>query len=296
VRGALVAWLVLAALLAGCGAKDAPTTAPPAAAADRMRVAGLVESDTLVPLGNATVAIVGLNLTVQTDDVGGFAFPPLEPRVYSVEARLAGYRSTVLVARPETNPGSLDFVLQRALASVPRQDQFHYRGLLDCGYEALILAGSCDQGTGTLGNQTRFDFPLAVGWRTTVVDVLFDPKANPGLDGLRLVVRGQGQADKLDSYEQYGRFHDSSPFTARLEPGTTYPDGTAPVTGNITRFLLDVYPQGQLYHQACVPDSPAGKGQCALGAGFGANIQFDLYVTVFYVNPAPEGFTLRTTG
>jgi hypothetical protein len=293
VRGALLAWLLVAATLAGCGAKQDAATAP-TAADDRMRVAGLVETDTLVPLANATVAIAELNLTVRSDDLGNFAFPPQEPRVYSVEARHPGYRSLTLVARPETNPGALDFVLQRAAGPQPRQDQFHFRGALECGYEALIITGSCDAGTGTLGNQTRFDFPLAPGWRTTVVDVLFDPDANPGMDGLRLVVRGQGQADRLDTYEQYGRFHDAKPFTARLEPGTLYPDGTAPVDGNTTRFLLDVYPQGQLYHQACVPDSPAHPAQCALGVGAGTNIEFDLYVTVFYVTPAPEGYTMRT--
>ena len=52
---------------------------------------------------------------------------------------------------------------------------------LDCGYEALIIAGSCDGGTGTLGNQTEFTFAVATAWRTTVVDVLFDAKANPAL-------------------------------------------------------------------------------------------------------------------
>ncbi|HUR64126.1 MAG TPA: carboxypeptidase-like regulatory domain-containing protein [Candidatus Thermoplasmatota archaeon] len=293
-HGGLVAWLVVAAALAGCGGQAAEPTPTPAAAGDRMRVAGLVESDTLVPLANATVAIAELNLTATTDDVGTFAFPPLPPRVYSVEARHLGYRTLVLVARPETNPGGLDFVLQRALAATPRQDQFHFRGILDCGYEALIFSGSCDAGAKVLGNQTRFSFLLAAGWRTTVVDVLFDPKANPGLDGLRLTVRGQGQADQLDTYQQYGRFHSPKPFTARLEPGGDYTDATAPVDANITRFLLDVYPQGQLYHQACVPATPARPAQCALGAGAGANIEFDLYITVFYVTPAPDGFTIRT--
>jgi hypothetical protein len=289
---ALVAGLLLATLLAGCGSKAAPAAAPPAAD-DRMRVAGLVESDTLVPLGNATVAIAALNLTVRTDDLGGFAFPPLAPRVYDVEARHAGYLVLTLVARPETNPGALDFVLQRAAAPAPRQDQFHYRGLLDCGFEALVASGPCDGGAGVVGNQTEFAFPLTPGWNTTVVDVLF---ANPGLDGLRLAVSGHAFADRTGAYRPYGRFHDPNPFTARLEPGTTYAGGAAPVAANITRFVLDVAPQGQLSQQACVPDSPAGKGVCAQGVGAGANIQFDLYVTVFYVTPAPAGFTIRTNG
>jgi hypothetical protein len=287
VRGALLAWLLVAATLAGCGAKGTPTTQP-TAEGDRMRVAGLVESDTLVPLANATVAVAELNLTVRTDDLGNFAFPPLEPRVYSVEARLAGYSSLVLVARPETNPGALDFVLQHAVAPAPRQDQFHFRGSLDCAYVSPAAQGSCDAGARLLANQTAFSFPLALAWRTAVVDVLFDDAANPGLAGLRLLVRGQGAAGGAPHAD--GAFQDGHPFTARLEPNATYAGGAGPVDANTTRFFLDVAPQGQLTGQACVPGKPCPSP----GAGAGANIQFDLYVTVFYVTPAPEGFTLRT--
>ena len=294
-RGMLVAAVLLAALLAGCGQK-APVQDTATVATDRMRIGGLVEADTLVPLGNATVRLVEANLTAQTDGLGAFQFPPVAPRVYTVEARLAGYGTGILIARPETNSGSLDFVLQRFVGKAPRQEQFHFRGSMDCGAEAFIIASSCDGGTGTLGNQTRFDFILAAGWNTTVADVVFDPSVNPGLDGLRLTVRGQGQSSQLNSYQQYGRFHNSTSFTARLDPGVTYQDATLPVDANITAFLMDVYPQGQLYHRACVPNTPAHPAECALGVGAGVNIQFDLYVTVFYGTPAPAGFTMRTNG
>lgn len=293
VRAPLVAGLLLATLLAGCGG-PATGTATGTGADDRMRIAGLVEGDTLLPLGNATVAIAELNLTVRTDDLGTFHFPPLPPHVYSVAASHAGYGTVALVARPETNAGSLDFVLPRVAVHTPRQDAFHFRGALECGFEALIIAGSCDANQGVLGNQTEFDFGLTANWTTTVVDVVFDANANPGLDGLRLVVRGQGDADRLGTYRQFGRFHNATSYTVRLEPGHTYPDGTAPLDANLTRMVLDVYPQGRLYHEACVPPTPVHAGECALGAGAGTNIAFDLYVTVFYVTPAPPGYTLRT--
>lgn len=286
-RGAVVALLLVALALAGCGSPKATQgTADPAS--DRMKVAGLVESDTLVPLASANVTILELNLTVRSDDLGNFAFAPLAPRVYTVEARVVGFRALQLVARPETNPGALDFVLQRASVLVPRQDGYHFRGSMDCGFEAFIDSGSCDSNTGLLGNNTEFEFLAGIGWKTAVIDVVFDTSQNPLVDGLRLTVRGQGQSGQLGTYQQYGRFHDSKSYTARLDPGVTYPDGTLPVDGNITRFRLDVYPQGQQYHKVCVPNFP-----CLLGVGAGVNIQFDLYITVFYVDPAPAGFTLR---
>jgi hypothetical protein len=286
-RGVALAALLLASALAGCGS---PAPPHPSEGLDTglMRVAGLVESDTFLPLAAANVTLLEGNLTVRTDGEGNFAFPPVAPRVYTVEARVAGFRVLQLIARPDTNAGALDFVLQRATPPMPRQDGYQFRGSIDCGFEVLVDSGSCDGGTGLLGNNTEFDFLLGLGWKTTVIDVVFDTTQDPLLDGLRLTVRGKGQSGQLGSYQQYGRFHNSTSYTARLEPGLTYTDGTAPVDSNITRFLLDVYPQGQMYHKVCVPQFP-----CLLGAGAGVNIQFDLYVTIFYVLPAPAGFTLR---
>jgi hypothetical protein len=259
-----------------------------------MRVAGLVESDTLVPLAGANVTLLELNATVRSDDRGNFAFPPVAARVYTVEARMAGFLASTLVARPETNPGALDFVLQRTLPVASRQDTFHFRGTLECAAEAFIYSGACDglAPVDVFKNQTRFDFPLARGWKTTVVDLVFDPSSDPGLDGMRLVVRGRGQPGQQNDDPQYGIFHGSKPFTTRLEPGGSYPDATAPMTGNVTAFILEVYPQGQAWHQACDPTGLLFG--CAAGVGGGLNIGFDLYATVFYVTPAPPGYTLRT--
>lgn len=277
--------LLLGTLAAGCSGPPAAAP-PPDPFQDRMRVAGLVESDTLLPLANATVAVVELNLTVRTDAAGTFAFPPLEPRAYRVEARHPGYRSLTLVARPETNSASLDFVLQRIVPPTPRQEQFRFRGILECGYVTPAAAGACDGDAGLVGNQTRFSFPLARGWRTAVVDVVFDPGANPGLDGLSLLVRAEGaQGPEL------GRFGGSRPFTARLEPGVAHPGGAVALDANVTGLHLQVEPRGHLDAGPCLP--VPGVEPCP-AAGAGANIEFHLFVTAFYVAPAPPGFTLRS--
>ncbi|HEX2065417.1 MAG TPA: carboxypeptidase-like regulatory domain-containing protein [Candidatus Thermoplasmatota archaeon] len=279
-------------LVGAAGCAGPPAAAPPADPfQDRMRVAGLVESETLIPLANATVAIVELNLTARTDALGSFAFPPLEPRAYRVEAWHPGYRPLTLVARPETNSASLDFVLQRALPPAPRQEQFRFRGILECGYVTPAAAGACDADAGLAGNQTRFGFPLGPGWRTAVVDVVFDSGANPGLGGLVLLVRGDGGAAGPGG-QDLGRFNGSRPFTARLEPNAAHPGGAAPVDGNLTGFRLEVQPQGRLGGQACPPVQRSTP--CARGVGAGINIEFDLFVTAFYVVPAPPGFTLRS--
>jgi len=287
VRGAWLAGLLLATALAGCGGQ-ADTTSLSQAPASGMRVAGVVESDTLVPLSNATVRLVEANLTLLTHDDGSFGFQAVAPRVYTVEASLAGYRTNVLVARPDTNAASLDFVLQKAVSLAPRQEQFHFRGQLDCSERTLIVRGSCDAGTGVMANQTRYSFVLAVPWNTTVVDLVFpsDATTQPGVGGFRLSVLGNSQDAPLGTEFLYGRFSGHRSFTTRLDPGTSYPDGTRPVDNSTSRFRMEVDPLG-----ACAPDP---VGQCADGAGAGTNVQFDLYVTVFYGLPAPPGFTIRT--
>jgi hypothetical protein len=293
-----LAALLAAALLAGCAGQGAPATPSTGPAVDAMRIAGLVESDALVPLANATVAIASLNLSVVTDARGLFAFEPLPPRAYLVEASLAGYRSQPLVARPGTNEGSLDFVLQRVQPVLPYRNAYSFDGHIECGAEALIISGPCDAAAQEAGvppvldNTSSFRLAMEAGWRSIIVDVVFDPEANPGMDGLRLAVRGPRDGDALDRYEQYGRFHGSAPYTVRLDAGEAYPDGTAPVDGNQTALVLDAYPQGHAWHAACDPTGLDGR--CLAGLGAGANIDFSLYVTVFYVEPAPEGFTLRT--
>ena len=296
---AAAAWFLPAILaLAGCSGTGGEPTGEPTPTADRMRIAGLVESDALVPLGNATVAIQGLNLTVQTDATGRFAFEPLPPRTYVVEASLAGYRTQPLVARPGTNEGSLDFVLQAVQAPRPYRVAYEFQGHIECGAEALIISGPCDTavqeggGPALMDNTSAFRFAFQPGWRSIVIDVVFDPEANPGMDGLRVAVRKASDAAALDDYEQYGRFHGDAPYTIRLDAGATYPDGDGPIPGNLTGLLLDAYPQGHAWHAVCDPTGVDGR--CLAGAGAGANIDFALYATVFYVEPAPEGFTLRT--
>ncbi len=282
-------------LLAGCGAPAAldPST-DPLAEGNRMVIGGFVESETLVGLPGATVLLGGTNLTQTTDWQGNFRFPPLEPRAYPVEVRLAGYRTQTLVAQPGTNEGSLDFVMVRDVPRDPYQRAEHARGILECAAQAVAVSGSCDDPAGTpvLQNLTTFPFAQAANWRTLVLDLAFDPQSNPGLDGLVMIVRGRDGSTGIAS--TVGRFSGSTSFTTRLEPGALYPGGDAPITANTTALQVTVEPRGYLADASCAAGQAVG--QCPGGVGVGLNVQFDLYVTSFYVTPAPDGFTLRPTG
>ncbi len=306
--------LLAASVLAGCStpksdADCSPGTTPcatdgcptPPCGAERpgdMVVSGLVQSDALVPLGGANVTIPELGLKLATDGNGRFTFPGVQPSIYTVAAEHAGFARTSMVARPEVT--SLIFILPRAAPTQPYNvtlPPFH--GFLECASEELIISGPCDivvqeyGHTTVFQNQSAFQFRTDLAWKTIVVDLVFDKTNNPGIAGMREVLRLQNSTATLGTYEQYGRFHGAQSFSTRIEAGQTYEGGIAPVPHNVTDFRVDFYAEGNGYHKVCYPiDLPGHPADCLLGVGGAVDLRFDAYVTIFYVDPAPAGFTL----
>jgi hypothetical protein len=265
-----------------------------------MNIHGVVVDEAVHPL-NATVSILETGQSQPTGSGGAFRFDNLRPDVYFLTARADGFHSKTLSVTPEAAAAdSLRFVLEAMPTNVPYNTTVHFRGHIECALETLILSPSCDSLlTDPSVHQhavfsTNSSTLLLVdnNWKTVVTDVVFDPGTQPALDGLRITVRGSHNVSSLGAYQQYGRFNASHPFTFRIEPGATYPDGTGgPVPENTTVFKFDVYPQSKEWHKVC--EVPPVGSECFLGVGAGKDVQFDLYMTVFYVQKAPDGFTVR---
>lgn len=262
-----------------------------------MVIAGLVESNALVPLAGANITVVEAGLRLQTDSTGRFFTPGLATGVYTVTAVADGFALQSRTARPEVT--SLQFILERAAPTKPYNVTLPpLHGIFECASEELIGSGTCDVflrfagGPAVFHNESAFLFGTELGWRTIVMDLVFDAENNPGIDGMRLTLRGANSTAALDSYDQYGRFYGQSSFSSRVEPGGNYTDGTTSVPANVTAFKLEVYPQGHGYHAVCAPDLPEHPAECFTGVGAAVNLRFDLFVTIFYATPAPEGFTL----
>ena len=286
------ALLFVAALLSGCAAtpggpssQDGNGTTP--AGAETMEIHGIVADLALVPIAGANVTLLEQQVTVVSDASGAFAFPTQSARIHTVRASALGYTNQTLVARPEAETLQFSLVVDRSVIAPYNRSQT-FKGHFDCAAEYVFIAGSCSAYFEFLGqedpvfsNSSRFFFSTEPDWRTIVMDLSFE--GQPTFDGLRITFRGKDDADALGDYQQYGRFQDSASFTTRISPGESYPDGDAgPVPGNITTFQADIYAQGFLYHPGGVPIT---------GFGAGTNIDFQLIVTVFYVEPAPEGFS-----
>lgn len=289
---ALPAGLVAALiLLAGCA--DSPGAANPQLPARpaTMAIVGLVQDETFAPIAGAQVSIRLVGLSTVTDASGGFRFEGLAVSAYLVDVEAPGYQPATLTAEPTEGNASLAFVLSRPPSLLPRTELVHFRGILQCAAEALIISPSCDSaltaagGPALFNDTSRFGLGLLPNWGSVVVDVDFDPGSHPGLDGLRLTVRGARDDGGGGDYEQYGRFTGPGPFTAVVEPGQEYPDGSGPVPPETTLLRLEVYPQSHGWHATC-------EAACFLGVGAALDVSFDLYVTVFYNQRAPAGYSL----
>ncbi len=285
--------VVLALLLAGCAASPDVTVDDDAPATDTMTIRGIVQTSELGRV-DANVTVMPLNLTETTAPDGSFAFPPMPLAAYTVTAEAAGYLTRTLDVAPGSNESIL--ITLEAVAATPTVETVRYKGHLQCAAEYLIIAGSCDRfstqfgGPALVDSAGIFEHPVAADWETIVVDVVFAGGAASTYDGLRVTVKGVDASDALNEYEQYGRFHDSDAFTFRIEPDQAYPDGAMPVPRDATMLLLDVFAQGHGYHEAC---DPTGAFGCFLGVGAGIDIQFELVVTTFTIERAPDGFSLR---
>lgn len=296
-RGILLATLVTALALAGCSGKDPPAIDDAAAEAG-MSIVGLVQNETFVPVPGALVSLRLTEHVVTTDAGGAFAFRDLPLSPYLVDVVAAGFANATLTADPLQNV-SLSFVLYKPAVGIPEPVTVHFTGYFECAFEALIIPGSCDfflEGTGQdiVEDLNTFQAGLGPNWSTVVIDVDFD--AHAGLDGLRVTLRAKSDADQLGTYEDYGQFHGPESFSFRVEPDVILPEGDRPVPSNTTSFEIAVYPHGHGWHALCTAPVPEPawppSGSCPLGVGVARDVQFDLYVTVFFVEPAPEGFTL----
>jgi hypothetical protein len=293
---ALAVGLSLAGCVGGPGDASEGPSQPASidAEAREIHLRGHVLTPALVPVADASVSVVAMGLAQRTAADGGFDFGAVPSRLYTLQVSAAGYADATLTVSPDEAAAALSIVLEPGAPVEPYTTTVSFHGVLECAFEALIISPSCDSALTVVPGAPRlfrenqsFVFGADPGWRTLVLDVVFDAEAHPGLDGLRAVVRGSLDPDGGGEYLQYGRWNGPSSFTIRMEPGGNYTDGTEPVPANATGFQVDVYPHGHAYHEACAETS------CFLGAGAASNVEFDVYATLFYVESAPAGFTLR---
>lgn len=317
--------------LAGCLGDDAPsqpvnasgpgnTEAPPQEApggraqssasgsATTYTLTGVVTDDTGRPIGEATITTAPATAQAVSNRDGSFIIRDLPRGTTLVTAQAATFQNaTVTVLPGDRETATAILVLSPDLASLePSTQSLSFEGYLDCAAEHVIISGPCDatirftndaieesDGGRPLPEPVEatdaFDLRLEAGWKTAIIDVVFNPDAHPGLDGLRLSANGRDAQANVWVYERYRTVHGADPFTLRIDAGAEYETGFVAVPINATDMQLNVYPHSHGYKQVCDPG--IYDGSCFLGLGAGAQVEFELLVTVFYIEPAPDGWT-----
>lgn len=317
-----LATALLLAGLAGCAdPQPAPTpadpdaldAAPPEATTGSLLV--VVLTPDLHPIPDALVTAD--DREARTDDAGSARLEGLTPGTWFIDAAADGHRTARV--RAEVQAGE-EATLQVKLlpgdataptgpagpanATEPYTQQFQLNGFFDCSATYLIITGDCllladfaVQSACAAANQTCpqpgdltneefvLEFPLDAGWQTVVAEMHWEAGTTAGSKMTFAVEPAEAPADGHAA--KYARAEGESPLVIRLDAGVPHEsaslsaDGEAPdmpqeAGGEVLRTRS--YVQGEQHRPG---------GTQFLGVGAAVQQQFEVLVTVYYVEPAP---------
>lgn len=283
--GSFVAATLLAAALSGCAdqggpANASPTVSDPYALPEGVTnvLQGQVRAEDLAPLGNATVAVISLQINQTTDEAGAFRFENLEPRDYLVTVTKDGYRTKTQRAIIEDGKiYELNFTLEVKPNVTPYSEVLSFKGRISC---QVAYASNPDQhdevdcgAADPVNNHPTEEFFFQPGGAQLVVEAFWTP-AQRGAERLRM------------SVESVGFGHQDIVFGEVVGPtGLKLP---------ISQSLMGkYYPQGGTV-RVTMTAAPGLLGQPeSYDAGAAVQQDFELWVTVFYYEPGPPNYSAQ---
>lgn len=279
---ALVCFLLLSFVLAGCAESDPTTEAPDEPVPEGTTVteetgaiAGVVVDQAIVPLVGITVRLQEPPLETVTDEDGAFAFSELEPGTYFITAegdRYPAQQTSVTVEAGEISRTRIS--LQITSSPAP----YHYSVKHD---------GFIDVSGALVGNLVNIVVREVVG---------DDPTCDCGMefttigeDVQTLVVEAFWESSVTDPNPVCPECLYLEVFPATLD------DGTADIQGG---FLPN--PIHEHYPYALWDDDGTETNEewtaNLSGSAYWPNLQqdYELFVTVFVNEAAPDGWTINT--
>lgn len=271
-RAVAWAWLV-AFVLAGCASNEPSSDdsgvfsgigQDVTVTATKGAIAGVVVDEAIRPLAGANVSIVGSQRSTVSDDGGRFAFEDLEPGAYFLAITAHRHAPTQLSATVVAGDvASVRVLLSRLTTAEPYHLTMSFRGHIDnylgfANFAAEVLA------PGTLACTCTFDFNVDANLTTVMVEAVGQVAVpNPGTPA---TVPGDAYWEVFVGTTADGELRDSAyeefPLSKRFASEDTFEghEGTLGV-----RITCGVWP--------CV------------------TMDYDLFVTVFYHEEAPDGWS-----
>lgn len=305
--------LAVLVLVAGCVApEDAPKAddlAPASLTASAPPANGTLLVRALMPdrapLPGVTILVA--NVTATTDAGGVARLADLPVGRHALEARKEAHRTAQAEVDVQGNATTEVEVILAALGEdqhahegglFAHRDLYVFEGHFDCSATYVIITGDCLVALDVAANATGqrpgdatneryvIDFPLDATWQTLIVEMAWTAKAPTPATGERMTLALEPAEAPADGHAaKYARAEGGSPLAVRLENGLRHATATAedmpdPKGGEVIRARAYV---AGLAHDA------GGAGY--LGVGAAAKHEFRILVSIFYEEPAPEGYT-----
>lgn len=273
--------VLLGIALAGCSAKQnaapTPTSEDPYTLGEGVTnvLQGLVLSGDGLPLENVTVKVPAMDLNQTTNMFGEYRFESLEPRDYIVVAEKEGYRTKTQRAIIEDGKiFQLDFKLDERPTTTPYFEVLPWNAFLSCQIAYASNPESVEKrncGEADPNNDNSEDFNFGPAGAQLVVEATWTPTQSVSRN-LSISVSSVGlQTGDIEFGSTTG------------PPGLKVPIGMS---------LMSRY-----FSQGGAIRVELGSAPGALGrpddydAGFALQQPVQVYVTVFYIDVGPAGYS-----
>lgn len=308
---------VMMVTLAGClgdgtgaeepAAPDEDSLPPTDAGLGVGTVEGVVLDEEALPVAAADVIVDGHGISTKTDDAGAFRFEEVPAGEQDVRVLKEGYEPVRL---PVDVPAGGTVGVEVRLVILPVYAAHNqtriFEGHYDCAHEVPIWTGDCMILYESIMNESdpytsetmRFLFEVEPRWETFVMELVWEGSANNQLEGMRFYLEHVtdmatdhsvkvGRADGAENPLRFTVQRDEPHPRADIDEETGEP-ATFPLNGSTAQ--VRVFPHGRLYDESCMVGQIVFNA-CTLGVGVGVDMKFTVYATVFYNEPAPDGFT-----
>lgn len=228
--------------LAGCA--ESPGTAATVGQDDDLFLSGVVVTEAIVPIANASVSLRPGDLSVLTDFLGQFSLGPVDAGVYRLVVEADGYADTIVEAAASEE--LVKVVLKNVRTDVPYSEVLKFEGFIECNYALWVspyqileapCVGLVDLVTGTTVSRDHWQFVwdvAAPGLAGALIEMVWNTQPTGKTMGMLLRnVAGAGSgvdAGGTNVDMQFGSTQGPSPLRMRLLQGIENPgadDGAA---------------------------------------------------------------------
>lgn len=278
-------WLVAVLVLAGCTQAPAvPPGVPVGASGEALpTVEGVVVDEAIRPVANATVRLLGTTLETRTDGDGHYALTRSTPRAEAalVTALAAGYLArTQQTQLSGVTSTTMNFVLEADAATVAHQEVLKQTDVLECQTRTALVPS-------TQPTQCAVEVPIHTGDPPPPPNIwVINP--TPGFAGAVLELHWEARTELSRHLHVLVRGPVAGGFQGDTGEVLAEVTGPSPLRLEVPEATARALPRWTALHlEVALPDS-----QGPAPASWAYDQVYDAYATLFYVDPAPPGYTL----